>query len=109
MRFYTEIELDALGPIEEERFDALADALADLDAADPAIDDTDLGASLADGRATVSMCIEAADQADAAAKTVCTVRAAIHAIGDATPGWETERGVLRIAPIDASHRLYADA
>jgi hypothetical protein len=87
VRFYTEIELDALSAIEEERFDALADALANPDAADPTIDGTDLGASLADGRATVSMSVEATDQAGAAAKTVCTVRAAIHAIGDATPGW----------------------
>ena len=44
MKFYTEVELNAHRPISEKRFDALADALYDLDASDPGIQDTDLSA-----------------------------------------------------------------
>jgi hypothetical protein len=109
VKFYTEIELDAAGPIPEARFDALADALYDLDANDPAIESADLGASLADGRATVTITVDADDPAEAGTKALCTVRAAIHAIGDATPGWETARGVMRVAPADVSDRLYVSA
>ena len=88
MKFYAEIELDAAGPISEARFDALADALYDLDAGDSAVENADLGASLADGRATVSMTVDADDPAEAGTRALCAVRAAVHAIGDATPGWE---------------------
>lgn len=109
MKFCTEIEVGATGPVDEDRFDALADALHDLDASDPAIEEARLGASLAGGRATVSMTVDASDPADAGTRVLCAVRAAIHAIGDATPGWETARGVMRIAPADASDRLYAPA
>jgi hypothetical protein len=109
VKFYTEVELNANRPIGEKRFEALADALYDLDASDPAVEDTDLGAAVTEGRATVSMTVEAEDPAAAGTKALCTVRAAIHAIGDATPGWETSRSVIRVAPADASDRLYASA
>jgi hypothetical protein len=109
MKFYVELEMDARGPIEEDRFDALADALYDLDASDPELFDTDLSASLADGRATVTVTVEATDPADAGTKALCAARTAIHSIGDATPGWETTRGVMRVAPADVSDRLYATA
>jgi len=107
MKFYAEFELDAAGPIPEGMFDALADALYDLEAGDEAIEDADLGASLADGRATVTMTVDAGDPAQAGTKALATVRAAIHAIGGATPGWETDRGVMRVAPADAAGRLFA--
>ena len=97
MKFYTEIELESNGHISEKRFVAMADALYDLDASDPEISDTDVGASLTDGRVTVNMTVEAADPADAGTKALCTVRSAIHTIGDATPGWETARSVVRMA------------
>jgi hypothetical protein len=107
VKFYTEIELESNGHIGEKRFVALADALYDLDASDPEISDTDVGASLTDGRATVSMTVEAADPADAGTKALCTVRSATHTIRDATPGWETARSVIRVGPSDASDRLFA--
>jgi hypothetical protein len=107
VRFYTEIELDAVGPITEARFDAFAEALYELDAIDPAIGNTDLGASLAVGRATVTMTVDARDPAEAGTKALCAVRAALHAIGDVTHGWEAARGVMRVAPTDASDRLHA--
>ncbi len=109
MKFYAEFELDAAGPIPEEMFDALADALYDLEAGDEDIEDTDLGASLADGRATVTMTVDAGDPALAGTKALAAVRAAIHAIGGATPGWETDRGVMRVAPADAADRLFTSA
>lgn len=109
MKFYAEVELDAGRPVSENRFDALADALYDLDANDPEIMDTDLGAALTEGRVTVSMAIEADDPAVAATKALCAVRAALHAIGDATPGWEAARSVMRVAPADVSDRLFASA
>ena len=109
MKFYVEVELNGQGSIDEKRFSMLADALYDLDDSDPEISDTDLGASLTEGRATATMTVEAADPAAAATKALCTVRAAIHAIGDFTPGWEETRSVLRVAPADASDRLFASA
>jgi hypothetical protein len=107
VKFYVEVELAADAPISENRFDALAEALYDLDASDPEISDTDLSASLAEGRATVSSAVEAEDPAAAATKALCTVRTALHAVGDATPGWEAARSVMRVAPADASDRLFA--
>jgi hypothetical protein len=109
VKFYVEIELDGQGPISDARFTMLADALYDLDGSDPEVLDVDLGASLAEGRATATMTVEAADPAAAATKALCTVRSAIHAIGDCTPGWEESRSVLRVAPADASDRLFASA
>jgi hypothetical protein len=107
VKFYTELELRADGPMDDARFDALADALYELDAADPTVTDTDLAASLSDRRVTASMVIDAGDPAEAATKAMCTVRAAIHAIGDGTPGWETATSVMRIAPAEESDRLFA--
>jgi hypothetical protein len=50
---------------------------------------------------------DAADPAAAGTKAICAVRAALHAIGDATPGWEAARSVMRVAPADAADRLFA--
>lgn len=107
MKFHVELELAADGAIDETRFDALADALHGLGASESDLSDTDLGASLAEGWATVSMTVNAADQAEAGAKALRAARAAIHAIADATAGWETDRGTMLVAPADASDRLYA--
>lgn len=109
MNFYIEVELRASGQLDDDRFDALADALYDLDEADPSIGDMSLGASLAEGRAEVSMTVETTDSAAAATKALASVRAAIHAIGDATLGWDTARSVIRVAPTEESERLLASA
>ncbi len=107
MKFHVELGLTTDGAIDDSRFDALADALYELDATDPDLSDTDLGASLEEGWATVSVTVEAADQAEAATKALCAARAAMHAIGDGTPGWETARGTMLVAPAGASDRLCA--
>ena len=90
------------------RVEALADALHDLEDFDPAVEDPDLAARLTDGYVDVQMVIEAGDPAEAMTKALCVLRSAIHAIGDATPGWETERAIMHVAPADASERLSAD-
>lgn len=99
VKFHTETEIDAAGPISEARFAALADALYDLEDSDPAVEDADLGASITSGHATVNMTVDAAD---AGAKALCVVRAAIHATADATPGWETARTAMHITPAEES-------
>ena len=109
MNFYIEIELRASGQLDDDRFDAFADALYDLDEADPLIGNMSLGASLAEGRADVSMTVEEVDPAAAATKALASVRAAIHAIGDATPGWDTAHSVIRVAPAEEPERLSAPA
>jgi hypothetical protein len=110
MKFRIALELAASKqPIDETRFDALAEAVYDLDETDPDITDADLSASLADGRVTVSMTVEADDLPAAATKVLCAARTAIHAIGDGTPRWEASRGAMHIVPADDADRLFADA
>jgi hypothetical protein len=109
VKFYVEVELNGQGPISEKRFTMLADALYDLDGSDPGISDADLGAALTEGRVTATMTVDAADPVAAATKALCAVRSAIHAIGGFTPGWEEARSVLRVAPADASDRIFASA
>lgn len=100
MKFHVELGLTADKAIDEARFDALADAVYELDVSDPDLSDTDLGASLDERWATVSMTVDAADQAEAGTKALCAARAAIHAIGDGTPRWETARGTMLVAPAE---------
>ncbi|MBX6390760.1 MAG: hypothetical protein IRZ08_17520 [Frankia sp.] len=86
MKYQTLIELRVDAPVEalDALTDRLADALYDLhDVTDP-----DLGAALALGRLDVSMVVEADTLEAATAKAVTATRAAIHAIGGSTPGWE---------------------
>lgn len=82
----------------ENRLTILMDALLDLEKADTAIADPDVAANLARGRADVQMVVEATDPAEAAVKALATLRAAIHAIGEATPGWETNSAIMHVAP-----------
>jgi hypothetical protein len=49
--------------------------------------------------------VDADDPAGAMVKALATLRAAIHAIGDATPGWETKTAVMHVAPANAADRL----
>jgi hypothetical protein len=96
------IELQVVGTLDDldAQADRLADALYDLhDIIDP-----DLGGSLAEGRLDVTMVVEADDLADATAKSLCAVRAAIHAVGGATPGWERY-----IREVSAQARTLLDA
>lgn len=95
--------------LSQDRLDKLMNALLDVENGDDGITDPDLAAALSTGEVDVQMTVEATDPAEAATKALCAVRTAIHAIGDATPGWETSHGVMRIAPIEVSDRLFAGA
>jgi hypothetical protein len=102
-------EIRYVGDLTEKRLSKLMDALLDVETCDKAISDPDLAASLNTGDVDVQMTVEADDVAEAATKALCAIRTAIHAIGDATPGWETARGAMSIAPSEVSQRLLADA
>ena len=80
------------------RLEPLMDALLDLEEADAAVEDPDIAADVSNGHIDVQMIIDADDPAQAMVKALATLRAAIHAIGDATPGWETASAVMHVAP-----------
>lgn len=104
MKWHTEMQLrDSSSLLDDRRFDRLGDALAELDVADAAVEDSDLTASLVEGWVIVAMVVTTEDPADAVRKTVATVRAAIHTMGDSTPGWEqfTELAPLAVRPADS--------
>jgi hypothetical protein len=99
MKWQTEMQLRGSGLLDDRRFDALAE----LNEADSAVEDTDLTSSLTEGWVIVAMVVTADDPADAIRKTVVTVRAAIQRIGDVTPGWEqiTDLAPLTVRPADS--------
>ena len=95
MKYLTIQEIQCVGPDScEERIDPLMEVLLDLEVVDDAIADPDLGADVAAGRVDVQMIVDAEDPAVAMFKALATLRAAIHALGDATPGWETTTAVM---------------
>jgi hypothetical protein len=106
MKYLTVQEVQYVGPATcEPRLELLMDALLDLEEADATVTDPDLAADIATGRVDVQMIVDADDPAAAMVKALATLRAAIHAIGDATPGWETATAVMHVAPADAGYRL----
>lgn len=86
VRYLTVVELAVTGATDDlpAHVMEIADALHDLhDIVDP-----DLDGSFTQGTLDVSMIIEANDLTDAVKRSLAAVRAAIHAAGGATPGWE---------------------
>jgi hypothetical protein len=102
-------EISYGGQLSDARLTKLTDALLDVESCDSAIADADVAGKLSTGDVEVQMIVMARDPAEAAAKALAVVRAAVHAAGDATPGWETAGGMMRIAPAEASERRYAQA
>lgn len=108
MKYLTVQEIQYVGPGTcEPRLEPLMDALLDLEEADETIMDPDLAANVSTSRVDVQMTVDAEDPAVAIGKALATLRTAIHAIGDATPGWETSTAVMHVAPADAADRLLA--
>jgi hypothetical protein len=106
MKYLTIQQIQCVGPDScEQRLDPLMEAFLDLEVVDAAITDPDLAADLGTGCVDVQMIVEADDPAAAMVKALATLRAAIHAIGDATPGWETTTAVMHVAPANAADRL----
>jgi hypothetical protein len=101
MKFYGEMRVQGGGPLDGSRFDALAYALAEIEETDPAIEDVDLTASLAQGWVTASMTIVQENLELAVAKLIATVRAAIYPNGDHAGGWQflTETAGLSVHPV----------
>lgn len=93
----------------DARLSRLADALYDIEESDQAIEDPDLVARLTDGYLDVQMVVEATDPAEAITKALRALQAAIQAVGDSTPGWETSRAVMHAAPADETDRLFVEA
>ena len=100
MKFYGEMRVQGGGPLDGSRFDALAYALAEIEATDPAIEDVDLTSSLAQGWVTASMTISHENLELAVAKLISTVRTAIYPNGDHAGGWQflTETAGLSVHP-----------
>lgn len=110
MKYLTVLEVTCVGGKAcETRLEPLMDALLDLEEADRTIEDPDLAANLESGCVDVQMIVDAADPGAAMATAFTTLRAAIHAIGDATPGWETATAVGHVAPVAAADRLLTPA
>jgi hypothetical protein len=103
MRFYGEMRVQGSGPLDGARFDALAYALAEIEETDPAVEDVDLTASLAQGWITASMVIEQESLELAVTKLMATVRTAIYPNGDTLGGWKflTETAGLSVQPAAA--------
>jgi hypothetical protein len=95
MMWNAEMRVSFGSSVDDDRFDALTDAVAHIEDADPAIEDADLTASLAEGWISVSMVIDAGDLESAGQKLIATVRAALHKIGGETPGWESLAALVR--------------
>ncbi len=105
MRFVTIQEIH-LGPSScGPRLAPLMTALLDLEAADDSVTDPDLTADITTGYVEVELTVEAEDAIGAITKAVTTLRAAIHAIGDATPGWETATAAMHVTPEDTADTL----
>jgi hypothetical protein len=108
MKYLTIQAIQCVGPDScEQRIDPLMKALLDLEAADDSITDPDLAADLSTGCVDIQMFVDAADPATAMVKALATLRAAIHAIDDATPGGETTTAVMHVAPAHVADRLLA--
>ena len=103
MKFYGEMRVQGSGPLDGARFDALAYALAEIEETDPAVDEVDLTASLAQGWITASMVIDQESLELAVAKLMTTVRTAIYPNGDTLGGWKflTETAGLTVQPAAA--------
>ncbi len=100
MKFYGEMRVQGGGPLDGARFDALAYALAEIEATDPAIEEVDLTSSLSQGWVTASMTISQENLELAVAKLIATVRTAIYPNGDHAGGWQflTETAGLSVHP-----------
>lgn len=90
MKFW--IELGASPTLVPPDFDALTDLLQEeLEKLDSIVD-PDLLVNLQTGQVLASMEVEAPDMMQANIFAVSSLRAALHALGERTPGWERMLG-----------------
>ena len=72
----------------DARLDQFLEALTALEDADPQVSDIDLTATISTGEVSITMYIDTEEIGEASQKLIATVRAALHKIGESTPGWE---------------------
>jgi hypothetical protein len=79
----------------EQIFDAVTEALFDLEASNPSLHDADVSASLE--KRNIALAIVGAGDTieDASTNASSAIRAAIHKSGGATPGWDETVEVAR--------------
>jgi hypothetical protein len=87
-KFHVTLEIKEGLPLGDAGLEALADALYELDASDPDLDDMDLTVSGAGGEFFAAMTVDAGEMPAALQKALITLRSAMHGIGQGTPGWE---------------------
>ncbi|HUN38190.1 MAG TPA: hypothetical protein VMU95_39875 [Trebonia sp.] len=110
MRYTTIQEIRVLGPAScGPRLAPLMAALLDLEAADSSVMDPDLTADITSGVVDVELTVEATEPISALTKAAATLRAAIAAIGDGTPDWETATAAMHVAPSDTADSLLSAA
>ncbi|MBW8807084.1 MAG: hypothetical protein JF587_25015 [Catenulisporales bacterium] len=86
MKFLAVYELVVEGDLTDfdEQTDRVLEELLDM----AGVYDPDIAVGLATGKVDVQLIVDAEDQLDAQAKSACALRAAVHATGGCTPGWE---------------------
>lgn len=82
-----------------EIFKAVADALFDLESSSETLLDADITASFGENKVSLSIVGTGANIEDASANASSAIRAAIHASGVATPGWNQTVEVARHQPV----------
>lgn len=109
MKYLTVQQVQFVGDITtlDERSGRLMEALLDQESVDSAIEDPDLAADQMRSCVDVQMIVEADDPAEAMTRALTVLRTAIHAIGDSTPGWETQQAVMHVAPANDTKGLFA--
>ena len=71
-----------------DHFEAVLDQLAEIEAGDPTLTDSDLSVNLHEGRAELAISVAVDSLEEAVTVGSAAIRAAIHAAGGFTPDWE---------------------
>jgi len=109
MRYTTIQEIHVLGPSScGPRLAPLMAALLDLEA-DGSVMDPDLTADITSGVVDVELTVEATEPISALTKAAAALRAAIAAVGEGTPDWETATAAMHVAPEDSADSLLSAA
>lgn len=86
-RYRVTVEIAAIG-VADSDVEGILDTLAEYVHELHGVDDPDLGANLGKRRFDISMYVDAPDQIQAAIAALEAARAAIHASGGGTAGWD---------------------
>jgi hypothetical protein len=94
-----ELELHSVAPVTPESFqlraETLIEELMSIEVRDDEISDSSIAGDAGSGAITIELLVFTEDPLHAIMKALTTIRAAIHAAGDATPGWPEAGDVAR--------------